>query len=57
MLEVGEVAGGEVVDAEDGAALGQQRVGEVGAKEASGSGDEYFLRGDLGHKSVDSLTI
>jgi len=45
--EVGEAAGGEVVYAEDrvGAGLGEEGVGEVGAEEASGSGDEDFLCG------------
>ena len=43
--EVGEVAGGEVVDAEDGVGggLGEEGVCEVGAEEACGPGDEDFL--------------
>ena len=42
-LEVGDVlalAGDEVVDADDLVALAEQQVGEVGAEEAGGAGDQ-----------------
>ena len=56
MREVGEVAGGEVVDAEDGVTVrsGEEGVGEVGAEEAGSSSDEDFLRRGLGHGRGDS---
>ena len=39
-LEVGEGAGGEVVDDGDGVAAGDEGFGEVGADEAGAAGDE-----------------
>jgi hypothetical protein len=38
--QVFEVAGGEVVDAEDGVAVGEEAIDEVRAEEAGGAGDE-----------------
>jgi len=38
--QVFEVAGGEVVDAEDGVAVGEEAIDEVRAEEAGGAGNE-----------------
>ena len=40
MRDVGDVAGQQVVDADDGVAAIEQRFGEVRADEAGGSGDD-----------------
>ena len=46
--DVGQVAGQQVVDADDGVAAVEQRIGEMGADEAGGSGDDdAFLHGVL----------
>ena len=41
MGEVFGVAGGEVIDAENGVAFAQQAVGEVGTKKSGGAGNKY----------------
>ena len=41
MSEVFRVAGGEVIDADNGVALAQQAVGEVRTEKSGGAGDKY----------------
>ncbi len=43
MSEVFQIAGREIIDADDGVALGQQAIGEVRAKKSGGAGDKHVL--------------
>jgi hypothetical protein len=44
MGQIFEVAGGEIVDAENGVALAQQAIGEVRAEKSGGAGNKYVHR-------------
>ncbi len=61
MAEVGEVAGAEVVDADDRVPCGEQRVTEVGAEKAGGSGDKNVFETScaafLPWKHLNHLTL